>query len=308
MKIKLFSKKNNEITINLDQIKKQISELEVLFEQKFDFKDHFIKIQNNESLINPKYLIEIITLILSDLGYFVNFREIQNIIKKRNPNTEMEKFTYSLFEGLTMFWQSKKIIHQNNIFMLYRIINNAENVQFGTSLFRQNNNIIFKNLTFKLDVFDYNRVAASFNELIEFINDNEESMLPLIKMQIIHIHNLAISPFETYNVLFSKILSIWYLLSYGKVKDAEIMTIHDYLNTYYLNVDKYIRAINDSLNEENYTPFINFTLTSMIKISKDKNLIEHICHFLQQNKKIYLADYEKKILFMIIFHQMDEFD
>lgn len=308
MKIDLLFENNKVVELDLEKIQEKIKKFNNFLKRNQTFKDLSLEVNSTSKneYLDKKNITQSIFSLIDDLQHNINFRELYNIIIKNNPNNKAEEDIVNLSEGLSVFLKNKKIIHQNNVFMLYNIISQSGNKTFQSLPFRKGNINQWKDqITFK--IVDYNKIPSLFDQLMFFIN-SKNSFAPWINMQIIHIHNLAISPFEDKNILFSKILSIWYWLTYGSQLDELNFPIQTYLEVLKLNSTAYLEVIKECLKTGNYTDFIDFIIDNVTRYQKQKNLTLKINQFLRRKNRIYLAEYEEKFLFVIIYYQLDEFD
>lgn len=308
MKTNLLFTTDKVIQLDLAKIQKKI--------KKFSTLLHNNNLYPNENAIDAmvnaklkqssrKDITQSIASLINDLQYNINFREIYNIIVKNNPNNRVEADVVNLFEGLSMCFNNKEIIHQN-VVTLYNIINQKQDDILGHNPFRRHNANQYEN-KIQLKIIDHNKIPSLFKQLIDFIN-NKNDLEPWISMQIIHIHSLAISPFEDKNVLFSKILSIWYWLTYGTDQHQNHFSVQTYLEMLKLNANQYFNVVKECLVDGDYTNFIEFIIDNATKYTKNKILITKIHHNLHTNHHLYLAEYEKNFLFVIVYYQMDGFD
>ena len=307
MKINLLFKNNQSVELDLEKIREKIGNFNNLLKKsRTQQVDVFSQLNLDSETLDKKSTIHHIFSLINDLKCDINFREIYNIINKNNPNDKVEESIVHLFEGLSTLVKKKKIIHQNNIFMLYRIINQNDNQSFNISPLRTTN-LDQSQDNPHLKIVDYNNVPLFFDQLINFINAKND-FEPWINMQIVHIHNLAISPFANNNILFSKILSIWYWLTYASSTNDVNFPIQTYLEVLKLNSDQYLSVVKKCLKEGDYTDFIDFIIENITHYQQKKNITTQINQFLHKNQRIYLAQYEEQFLFVIIYYNMHEFD
>ncbi|WHP39020.1 MAG: hypothetical protein QJQ54_03370 [Mollicutes bacterium] len=201
MKINLILN-NEKVAVTPELITYKIQQLlKLLQEQEVENQETF-STSNIDNQINN------VALLLRDMGYDITAKEVQNIVKKDNPSDEKENLATNLYEALNFFLSKKKLIHQNNISILYKIIsNNTSNL--NNNLFRVTNEVeslSYPSRYFK--ILDFNSVPSLFDQLIEFINIDDSQLSIFLNMQIVHLHNLAMSPFAQYNAVLSKIISL----------------------------------------------------------------------------------------------------
>ena len=306
MKLDLLFENDKVVKLDFERIEKKIRDFNDFLKSNKNYQDSIVADRYLETNSTNKKNIGIkIFSLINDLKYDINFREMYNIISKNNPNDQTEQDIVNLFEGLSIFLESKKIIHQGNVFMLYNVINQTKNRSFQNLSFRKNNFGEKNKNIFK--IVDYNKVPLLFDQLVNFIN-SKNNFEPWINMQIVHIHNLAISPFEDKNILFSKILSVWYWLTYASEVKEIAFPIETYLEVLKLNSEEYLAVVKRCLKNGDYTDFIDFIIENITSYQEKKILTTRINRFLRQKYKVYLAEYEKNFLFVIIYYQMNEFD
>lgn len=297
MKINLLFFNGEKITFDESKIKSQVVKL----------RKELNNFLNNEKK-NKKDIINMITLLIKDLDYNLNTKEVENIINRKNSTNDIEKLINNLFETLELFFKKNKTFHKGNFSKLFLLINNDEESFEEKPIFRKTNEIIIFDKKNYIKVQDFNKVNSSLEQFIDFINSpKNKEFCPLICMQIINIHSLLISPFCKYNLMFSKILSMWYLNVFENKLFKKIPS-ELYFHIIQKNNKKYIDKIKESFETGDYTNSILFLINKMNSYLNIYNLNEKIIKYLKYRFKKFLANHEQKFLFIILFNNLIEFD
>ncbi len=249
-----------------------------------------------------------IVLFLKDLGINIGEKEIQNIIKKNIFENEKEWFVRNLKEGITMFVDSNKIIHQNNISLLYQIITNNDRLNKNENIYRKENNHNPYIEVYALpQTIDCGQIHSMMDQLIHFINQPfANEVETFANMQIILLQMLLISPFNKHNFLLSKMISVWYWRRNNPLNTT--IPLSDYLESLAANEQELQRRIQTSLKIGDYTNFIGYVADEFLKILTSKMLMKEISSYLISKKKHLLANHEKSFLFNILHFKLYEFD
>ena len=106
--------------------------------------------------------------------------------------------------------------------------------------------------------------------ILDYINENEDEVDPLIKMTLIHYQFESIHPFYDGNGRTGRILNVLYLVL-NNLLDSPILYLSNYINK---NKSDYYRLFTEFRENDNYEDWIIYILKGVEETSK--NTIELI--------------------------------
>lgn len=202
-----------------------------------------------------------------------------------SPDKELHNYSKALL------YASKKVnseggISCNSIIEIQRLIDPKR------SGFRKVPGTVIKNLATNQVVYTPptpEKIPDLMAKLENFINDQESTIDPIIKMALIHLYFESIHPFYDGNGRTGRIINILYLLL-NKLLDSPVL----YLSRYILrHRSEYYRLLQYTREKEDWTDWIIYILKAVSVISQETtNLIQEIEKLFREYKKVIRENYK----------------
>lgn len=140
-------------------------------------------------------------------------------------------------------------------------------------------------------------IMEYLNNMVEYINNFDDDIDPLVKMAIIHYQFESIHPFYDGNGRTGRILNIIYLVL-NKLIDSPILYLSKYINT---NKQEYYRLFNETREKNNFEDWIIYILkgveiTSIQTIELIKKIQNEMLLYENEFKAKLPKIYSKKLL------------
>lgn len=202
-------------------------------------------------------------------------------------------------------WKGFNLIKEHKILNINMIIKIQEELEHNSAGIRKTLGTVIKNNKTGEIVYtppqNKNEILNYLENLIEYINKEDDSIDPLIKLGIIHYQFESIHPFYDGNGRTGRIINILYLVLKGLL-DTPIL----YLSKYIINnKSEYYTLFKKTRETNDFEPFILYMLIGIDEMAKETiKLIESINE--EMNKmKIELKEktnfYSKELLESLFF-------
>ena len=186
----------------------------------------------------------------------------------------------------TAMWKGFNLVKRDNIITISTIVEIQENIEHNTAGIRSIPGTVIKNNQTNEIIYtppqDKDEILFYLNNLVTYINEDCDTLDPLIKLAIIHYQFESIHPFYDGNGRTGRILNILYLVM-AKLLDAPIL----YLSKYIIkNKMEYYELFQETRKTNNYENWIIYILKGIETTALETiNIINKINDEMLKTKK-----------------------